>query len=162
MGVGVPVGVAVGLGDGFGVGLGAGFDVGGAGFGVAVGPGFGVPVGPGSGVAVTLGVDVAVGVSVGLGVGVSVMVNAIDVADEPRRGVQLRLETDPKLPDLRADPERLRQVFINLGDNALKFTPSGGSVTYKASAVEQRGGGRVVRDQGSGVSRQDPDLTPDP
>ena len=26
-------------------------------------------------------------------------------------------------------------MFINLGDNAIKFTPSGGSVTYKVSAA---------------------------
>jgi signal transduction histidine kinase len=54
-----------------------------------------------------------------------------------KKGVTLRIASAEGLPDLRADGERLRQVFINLGDNAIKFTPSGGTVTYQVAAVAQ-------------------------
>ena len=46
------------------------------------------------------------------------------------RGVALSLQTAPDLPEaVLADPMRLRQILLNLLNNALKFTPSGGSVT---------------------------------
>jgi len=39
---------------------------------------------------------------------------------------------DPHLPHIQGDAERLRQVFVNLADNAIKFSPSGCVVVLAA------------------------------
>jgi signal transduction histidine kinase len=46
-----------------------------------------------------------------------------------KKGVELAVEVENGLPMLWADGERLRQVFLNLTENAIKFTPSGGTIT---------------------------------
>jgi signal transduction histidine kinase len=51
---------------------------------------------------------------------------------------------------VEADPDRLKQVVLNLVDNAVKFTPRGGEVTV--SLIAQPSGALIkVRDTGVGI-----------
>jgi signal transduction histidine kinase len=44
------------------------------------------------------------------------------------------MDIPPGFPKILADPERLRQVFINLVSNAVKYSPAGGSITVRCRA----------------------------
>jgi signal transduction histidine kinase len=66
----------------------------------------------------------------------------------------LSLDIPEKLPTVMADEGRLRQVLMNLINNACKFSSSKGSVTVSA---EQCTGEIIlsVRDTGPGISEED-------
>src|SRR5690606_23518539 len=68
------------------------------------------------------------------------------------RGVQLVLLPNAPL-SLQGDRARLQQVLANLLDNALKFTPDGGTVTLSAGS-EGNNVRFVVSDTGTGISEQ--------
>jgi signal transduction histidine kinase len=50
-----------------------------------------------------------------------------------KKTITLECQVDAELPALQGDAERLRQVFINLADNAVKFSPSGAAVRLHAA-----------------------------
>jgi len=71
--------------------------------------------------------------------------------DAEQRGVALGHSITPDLAPTAADPERLRQVLMNLAINALDATPGGGRVN-----IEARADGRevvfLVDDSGPGIA----------
>jgi signal transduction histidine kinase len=64
-----------------------------------------------------------------------------------------------KLPEIdqvmvNGDRDRLKQVFINLVSNAIKYTPQGGEVTLSLARVGENAR-LVVRDTGQGIPAED-------
>ena len=78
---------------------------------------------------------------------------AIIAAKAREGGVTLAAAVPPGL-SVAADHDRLAQILINLVDNAVKYTPTGGAVTVRARPV----GDHVeiaVSDTGVGIPRAD-------
>ncbi|MBO4926550.1 MAG: HAMP domain-containing histidine kinase [Clostridia bacterium] len=81
-----------------------------------------------------------------------VLISRMNQIDEK----QLQIEADfpEEALTVRADADQIQQVLINLLDNAVKFTPEGGTITLSA---EDRGGCVAfrVKDTGIGISDED-------
>jgi signal transduction histidine kinase len=74
-----------------------------------------------------------------------------------RAGVTLTADQPEDLPLLRADIGLIERLLTNLIENALRFTPSGGTVAVSLSHEGREGSGvRVaVSDTGSGIAPED-------
>jgi signal transduction histidine kinase len=67
-------------------------------------------------------------------------------------GVELTTDIPDDFPLVRADPVRLKQILLNLLDNAIKFTNAGGTVIASASQQHDGGINIQVTDTGIGIA----------
>ncbi|MBQ9139358.1 MAG: HAMP domain-containing histidine kinase [Ruminococcus sp.] len=82
--------------------------------------------------------------------------DAVLMYSEKARREQIKIIYDEPemLPFVYGDKNRIRQVFINVIDNALKYSETGGTVTIKAGVKD----GRIrvsVKDTGCGIKESD-------
>jgi len=80
--------------------------------------------------------------------------------------VEIRTDCGRSLPSVEVDPDEMRQVFVNLINNAFFAMPSGGTLTLRCSA-EQEGSGRslvvvTMQDTGRGIPEEHLDKIFDP
>ena len=70
-----------------------------------------------------------------------------------KAGVRVTLDVPEGLPSLTGDGDRLAQVFTNLVDNALRFTPSNGEITLfaRTAGAEME---LSITDTGSGIPEE--------
>jgi signal transduction histidine kinase len=70
-------------------------------------------------------------------------------------GLSLSVTVAPDLPEMFADERKLKQIFLNLLTNAVKFTPEVGRVTINADNDGQGGISVSVADTGIGMSNDE-------
>jgi signal transduction histidine kinase len=71
-----------------------------------------------------------------------------------KRRHDLRFDPNPEVPPVCADPKELRRVLSNIVENAIKYTPDGGSIVL--SALQQDGQVAInVADNGRGIPPED-------
>lgn len=66
------------------------------------------------------------------------------------RGVQVEFLVPAGLPPVRADGDKLKQVFLNLCKNAVEAMPAGGTLTLRAHAAQEQVNIEVT-DTGEGI-----------
>lgn len=71
-----------------------------------------------------------------------------------REGLMLAYTEPEEMIPVYADPDRLRQVFINILDNAIKYSAPGGRITVKIWQGEYKAFIEII-DQGRGIPPED-------
>lgn len=98
---------------------------------------------------------------------VSLHVAPVDIGDTVAQALRLvrqraadseldvKIDVSTDLPRIEGDQRRLKQVFLNLITNAVKFTPRGGRVTI---AAQREGQGVVIEVADSGIGMSEADI----
>ncbi len=81
-------------------------------------------------------------------------VSAMFEKDAAKKDVEL-LNQVPSHCRVRADRDRVAQILVNLVDNAVKYTPKGGTVRFQAAQEDDQHIRITVRDTGHGIPRTD-------
>lgn len=90
-------------------------------------------------------------------------INIIDIMEhirkqlEPRANIEninLEVSCDQSIPIVNLDENRLMQVFINILDNAFKFSKVGGTISFTAVS-DNKNIIFKIRDNGYGISKED-------
>jgi signal transduction histidine kinase len=71
------------------------------------------------------------------------------------RKPSFQVEAQSRVTPVLADPDRVEQVLVNLLDNALKYSPPGGTVTVRVDAGPDDTVRVRVQDQGIGIPADD-------
>ncbi|HYO88852.1 MAG TPA: histidine kinase dimerization/phospho-acceptor domain-containing protein, partial [Candidatus Limnocylindrales bacterium] len=79
--------------------------------------------------------------------------------DFERKALTVTLNVAPDLPDLLADPTKVKQILDNIADNAFSYTPQGGRIALDAALEAQKNGGAprllfTIRDSGIGIPEE--------
>lgn len=78
-----------------------------------------------------------------------------------KKNMNMRVEVEENLPEVRGDHDKLIQVLTNLYSNAIKFTDEEGTITTRAKLVDDAeiGTGKAietsVQDTGIGIAQED-------
>ena len=82
--------------------------------------------------------------------------NVLLEAKAESRNMELQVQIDDKLDYCYADPKRLKQIILNLVNNAFRYTPEGGKITVTAT---KQGNDFLfsVQDTGMGIAPEDLD-----
>ena len=73
----------------------------------------------------------------------------------PQKSIFLNIP--PELPQVKADPRRLREVLDNVLDNALKYTPASARIWIECKEIAEGSSPSVqvcVRDDGPGIAKE--------
>ena len=71
-----------------------------------------------------------------------------------REGIDIFYSTPDYPAPMNGDPDRIKQVFVNIIDNAIKYTPAGGKISIVA-ALNQNSLKISIADTGCGISEED-------